>query len=117
MVSDGVLKFNRTRRTSGAEKTYNHQPLAAESRNQQEAVLTADDMMKADTQAEAYGDRQRTKQPSSLRLLLQNIQRSPLSIRDHKQGDIVAWIRRYNHDIAISPELKTYSPNTNPQHK
>ncbi len=54
MVSDGLLKFKRTRQTSGAKKTYN-KPLAAESRNQPKAVISADDMMKDDIQAEIYG--------------------------------------------------------------
>ncbi len=63
MVSDGLIKFKRTRQTSGAEKTYN-KPLEVESRNQPKAVISADDMMKDDTQAEIYGDRQKPKQKS-----------------------------------------------------
>jgi hypothetical protein len=80
VVSDGLLKFKRTGQTSEAKKTYN-KPLAAESRNQPKAVISADDMMKDNIQAEIYGDRQRTKRKSSLHGLLQNIQNASESGR------------------------------------
>ena len=73
-------------------------------------------MMTDDKQAEVYGDRQHTKHPSSLRLLLQNIQRLPLSIRDQKHADIVDWIQRDNGDIAILTEINTYWPKV-PAHQ
>jgi hypothetical protein len=92
MVLDELLKSKRTRRTSGTEKTYN-KPLAVESRNQQKVLILADDMMKDDLQAERYGNRLRTKRKSSLRVLLQSIQRPPLSIRNQKHKDIVNWIQ------------------------
>ena len=73
-------------------------------------------MQKEDIQAEVYGDRQKTKNKSSLRVLLQNIQRLPLSIRDQKHEDIVDWIHRDAGDIAILTEINTYWPKV-PAHQ
>jgi hypothetical protein len=66
--------------------------------------------MKDDTQAETYGNRQKPKRKSSLHLLLQNIQRLPLSIRNQKHEDIVDCIQGDNSDIAILTEVKSYWP-------
>jgi hypothetical protein len=123
VVSDRLLRFRRTWRTSGAETTYNlqlttynlqlttyNQPLVAESLNQRKALILADDMMKDDAQAEKYGDLQKSKRKSSLYLLLQNIQRLSLSIRNQKHEDIVDWIQCDNGDIKTLTEINTYWP-------
>jgi hypothetical protein len=116
-MPDGLLKFKRTRRTSGGEKTY-QQPLAAKSRNQRKVLIPAEEIMMItdDKQAEVYGDRQKTKHPSSLQLLLQNIQWLPLSIRGQKHANIVDWIQHDDGDNAIVTEINTYWPKV-PAHQ
>jgi hypothetical protein len=73
-------------------------------------MISADDMMQEDGQAKIYGDRQTTKRKSSLWLLLQNIQRLPLSTRDQKHQDLVAWIQCDDGDIVILTEVNTFWP-------
>ena len=84
-----------------------------ESSGQRE-VLTSAEMQKEDVQAEAWGDRQTKKKKYTFRLLLQNIQRLPLSARESKHEDILNWIFTDEADAVILTEVNTYWPNVKP---
>jgi hypothetical protein len=76
--------------------------------------LTSAEMQRKDDQAEAWGDRQLKKKKHTFRLLLQNIQRLPLSARDPKHEAILNWMFTDEADAVILTEINTYWPNVRP---
>ena len=77
-------------------------------------MLTSAEMQWKDFQAEAWRDRQTKKKKYTFRLLLQNIQRLPLSARESKHEDILYWIFADEADAVILTEINAYWPNVKP---
>jgi hypothetical protein len=71
-------------------------------------------MQRKDVQAEAWGDRQTKKKKYTFPLLLQNIQRLPLSALESKHEDILNWMFTDEADAMILTEVNTYWPNVKP---
>jgi hypothetical protein len=71
-------------------------------------------MQWTDAQVEAWGDRQTKKRKHTFRLLLQNIQRLPLSARNPKHEAILHWLFTDEADAAVLTEVNTYWPNVRP---
>jgi hypothetical protein len=94
-------------------RTSHQSPNAEDSKGQPE-VLTSAEMQRKGVQAEAWGDRQTKKNKYTFRLLLQNIQRLPLSARESKHEDILNWMFTDKADAVILTEVNTYWPNVKP---
>jgi hypothetical protein len=85
-------------------RTSKESPNEEESSGRREE-LTSVEMQRKDDQAEAWGDRQIKKKNHTFRLLLQNIQPLPLSVRDPKHEAILNWMFTDEADAVILTEV------------